>query len=388
MASANRILTSHAGSLIRPPVVSKYVRAIEEGLAVDRVAYEACLLENVTDVVQHQQKVGIDLVSDGEFGKLHLWSAYVLGRLDGFELHAPKQESINDIMGKDAQRFPEFYAGYFASQGFDALMFPVCTGPIEYTGQKAVQKDIEIFKKALSKAKVEGGFLPVVAPASAIPVFEDRYYHNEEKLLFALAEAQREEYKAIADAGLYVQIDDAFLPYKYDMEFFDKSMEEYRKWCLLRIDALNHALRGIPQEKIRYHICWGSFNSPHTTDVPMKDIADLVLRVNASAYSIEMANPRHEHEWRVWETVKLPDGKKLIPGVISHQTNVVEHPELVAERIVRLAKLVGRENVIGGTDCGFAQGPHVQRVHPSIQWAKLEVLAQGAALATKELWKK
>ena len=195
-----------------------------------------------------------------------------------------------------------------------------------------------------------------------------------------------EEYAAIVRAGLFVQIDDAFLPYMYDMGFGAKHMKKYRKWATLRIEALNHALRGIPEEKVRYHICWGSFNTPHVSDVPLKDIVDLVLKVNAGYYLIEMANPRHEHEWHVFEKAKLPDGKVLVPGVISHATNVVEHPELVAERLVRLAELVGRENVMGGTDCGFAQAPHVKRVHESIQWAKLEALAEGARIATKQLW--
>jgi 5-methyltetrahydropteroyltriglutamate--homocysteine methyltransferase len=228
--------------------------------------------------------------------------------------------------------------------------------------------------------------LPVVAPASAVPRHNNEYYKSDEEFLFKLAEALREEYKAIIDAGLMVQIDDAFLPYMFDVAFAADQLEPYRKWAALRIEALNHALEGLPEERIRYHICWGSFNTPHATDIPLKDIVDLVLRVKVGGYCIEMANPRHEHEWRVWEAAKLPAGRQLIPGVVSHATNVVEHPELVAERLVRLARLVGRENVLGGTDCGFAQSPHVKRVHPSIMWAKLEALAEGARLASRELW--
>jgi len=227
----------------------------------------------------------------------------------------------------------------------------------------------------------------VVAPASAVPRSKNEHYRDEEEFLFALAAALREEYKAIVDAGLYVQVDDAFLPYMYDVAFAGKDLAAYRKWAEVRVDALNHALEGLPEDRVRYHICWGSFNTPHVSDVALKDIVDLVLKVKAGAYCIEMGNPRHEHEWRVWETAKLPKGRKLVPGVISHSTNVVEHPELVAERIVRVAKLVGRENVMGGTDCGFAQTPHVRRVHPSIMWAKLSALAEGARIASKELWR-
>ena len=238
--------------------------------------------------------------------------------------------------------------------------------------------------------KTEGPFddhaLEKMLTVGAVPRHQNEYYKDDEEFLFKLAEALREEYKAIVDAGLMVQIDDAFLPYMYDVAFAADDLAQYRKWAALRIDALNHAIAGLPEDRIRYHICWGSFNTPHVTDVPLKDIVDLVLKVKAGSYCIEMGNPRHEHEWRVWEKAKLPAGKKLIPGVISHSTNVVEHPELVAERLTRIARLIGRENVMGGTDCGFAQSPYVRRVHPSIMWAKLQALAEGARLASQELW--
>jgi 5-methyltetrahydropteroyltriglutamate--homocysteine methyltransferase len=224
-----------------------------------------------------------------------------------------------------------------------------------------------------------------VAPASVLPQRKDEYYRSEEEALFAIAAALREEYRAIVEAGLTVQIDDAFLATTYDLMVPPGHLEDYRRWAAVRIEALNHALKGIPEERSRYHICWGSWNGPHTNDVPAKDIVDLVLRVNVGGYSLEMANPRHEHEWRVWETVKLPKGKVLLPGVISHATNIVEHPELVAERLVRLARLVGRDRVIGSTDCGFAQGPFGRRVHPTIMWAKLRALAEGARLASAVL---
>jgi 5-methyltetrahydropteroyltriglutamate--homocysteine methyltransferase len=381
-ASAERILTTHVGSLIRPQKLVQYIEAMEAGLAVDRHAFDALLRRSVSDVVRRQRQAGIDVVSDGEFGKFRSWSFYVLDRLSGIEerdLSAPVGG------GRDRGLFPEFYAEYFPTQRLPKRGTVVAVGPIAYKGQDAVRHDIEVFKAALAGHDVEG-FVPVVAPASAVPMFKNEHYKSEEEALFALAAALREEYQAIVDAGLYVQVDDAFLPYMYDLAFAGKDLAEYRKWASVRIDALNHALEGLPLEKVRYHICWGSFNTPHVSDVPLKDIVDLVLRVEAGAYCIEMGNPRHAHEWRVWETVKLPEGRKLVPGVISHSTNVVEHPELVAERLVRLARLVGRDNVLAGTDCGFAQAPHVKRVHESIMWAKLEALAEGARIASRELW--
>jgi len=384
-ARDRRILTTHVGSLVRPPGLLRYITAIEDGVAVDRKAYQACLKSSVAEVVKRQAKAGIDFVSDGEFGKPRSWSFYALDRLSGFE---ERDLDLARGIGRDAALFPEFYAEYFPTQNLPRRGAAVAVGPIRYTGKAAIKQDIDNFKAALRGRKIVGGFLPVVAPASAVPRFKDEYYGSEEKFLFALAEAMHEEYAAIVKAGLFVQVDDAFLPYMYDMGFGAKHLKKYRKWAALRIEALNHALRGIPEEKVRYHICWGSFNTPHVSDVPLKEIVDLVLKVKAGYYLIEMANPRHEHEWHVFETAKLPDGKVLVPGVISHATNVVEHPELVAERLVRLAKLVGRENVMGGTDCGFAQAPRLKRVHESIQWAKLEALAEGARIATKQLWGK
>jgi 5-methyltetrahydropteroyltriglutamate--homocysteine methyltransferase len=383
--SAERILTTHVGSLVRPPQVMSYVEAIEGGVAVDQAAFDACLRQEIATVIRQQAEAGVDVVSDGEFGKLRSWSFYVLDRLGGIEerdLDAPRGA------GRDQTLFPEFYAEYFPTQKLPKRGTAVAVAPITYKGHAAIARDIALFKDALkaSGAKVEGAFLPVVAPASAVPRHGNEYYKSDEEFLFALAAALREEYKAIVDAGLTVQVDDAFLPYMYDVAFAGKDLAAYRKWAAVRIDALNHALEGLPEEKVRYHICWGSFNTPHVSDVALKDIVDLVLKVKAGAYCIEMGNPRHEHEWRVWESAKLPTGRKLVPGVISHSTNVVEHPELVAERLVRIAKLVGRENVMGGTDCGFAQAPHVKRVHPSIMWAKLSALAEGARIASRELW--
>jgi 5-methyltetrahydropteroyltriglutamate--homocysteine methyltransferase len=381
-ASADRILTTHVGSLIRPPRLVQYFEAMQDGLAVDARAFDTLLRQSVHDVVRRQRQAGIDIVSDGEYGKFRSWNYYVLERLAGIE----ERDIVAPVGGgRDRGLFPEFYAEYFPTQRLPKRGTAVAAGPIAYKGHAALAHDIEVFKAALAGVDVEG-FVPVVAPASAVPAFQNEHYGSEEEALFALADALREEYAAIVDAGLYVQVDDAFLPYMYDLAFAGRSLDEYRKWATVRVDALNHALEGLPQEKVRYHICWGSFNTPHVSDVPLKDIVDLILRVKAGAYCIEMGNPRHAHEWRVWESVKLPEGRKLIPGVISHSTNVVEHPELVAERLVRLASLVGRENVMAGTDCGFAQAPHVKRVHESIMWAKLEALAEGARIATRELW--
>jgi 5-methyltetrahydropteroyltriglutamate--homocysteine methyltransferase len=381
--SQDRILTTHVGSLIRPPELSRYIEAIDNGVQVDADAFDRCLARSVAEVIERQKQAGIDVVSDGEFGKFRSWSFYVLDRLGGIEERAV---DVARGAGRDQQMFADFYAEYFPTQRLPKRGTVVCVGPITYKGQAAVQKDIAIFKTALKDAAVADAFLPVVAPASAVPRHKNEYYKDDEEFLFKLAEALREEYKAIVDAGLMVQIDDAFLPYMYDVAFAADQLQQYRQWAAVRIEALNHAIEGLPEDRIRYHICWGSFNTPHVTDVPLKDIVDLVLRVKAGGYCIEMGNPRHEHEWRVWEHVKLPAGRKLVPGVISHSTNVVEHPQLVAERLTRLARLVGRENILAGTDCGFAQSPYVRRVHPSIMWAKLEALAEGARLASRELW--
>jgi 5-methyltetrahydropteroyltriglutamate--homocysteine methyltransferase len=382
-ANTDRILTTHVGSLVRPPALTRFIAQIDTGEAVDSPAFDRCLRESVSAVVRRQQETGIDIVSDGEYGKFRSWSFYVLDRLAGIEERAIE---VPRGAGRDQQMFADFYAEYFPTQKLPKRGTVVCVGPLAYKGQAALQKDIAIFKAALQGVAVADAFLPVVAPASAVPRHKNEYYKDDEEFLFRLAEALREEYKAIIDAGLIVQIDDAFLPYMYDVAFAAADLAGYRKWAAVRIAALNHAIAGLPQARIRYHICWGSFNTPHVTDVPFKDIVDLVLEVNAGAYCIEMANPRHEHEWRVWEKARLPPGRKLIPGVISHATNVVEHPELVAERLTRLAWLVGRENVMGGTDCGFAQSPQVRRVHESIMWAKLKALAEGARLASAELW--
>jgi 5-methyltetrahydropteroyltriglutamate--homocysteine methyltransferase len=381
-----RIYTTHVGSLVRPDDFAALLRRRMEG-GVSDAEYLPALRTAVENVVADQVAAGVDIVSDGEFGKGIGWEQYVLERLAGFGPRVQLATEEGGVAFGDFGRFADFYAEFWPKEGYLEGIFP-CVGPIAYTGQAALRRDIENLKAAMHKAGATAGFLPVAAPASAFAMSPNQYYETDEEYMFAGAEALREEYRTIIDSGLYVQIDDAHLPFMYDRMVPPATPTDFRKWAQLRVDALNHALRDLPEERIRYHICWGSWNGPHTSDVPLKDIVDLVLTVRAGSYSIEGANPRHEHEWHVWEDVELPEGKTLIPGVISHQTNVVEHPELVAERLVRLANIVGRERVVAGTDCGFAQGPFVRRVHPSIQWAKLESLAAGAALATATLWKR
>jgi 5-methyltetrahydropteroyltriglutamate--homocysteine methyltransferase len=384
--STDRILTTHVGSLIRPQPLQQFLRAKQAGEPFEQEAYESCLTESVAEVVRRQAAAGIDVISDGEFGKSISWSQYVLERLSGFERRPVKPDANPFARGADRQKFPEFYAELDAREGLSTTKDSVCVEPIAYTGEAALSRDIENFKVALDGVEAEEAFLPVAAPASVIPDRKNEYYKSDEECLVAIGEAMRTEYRMIVDAGFLLQLDDARAAVTYDRMVPLARFDDYRNWVARHVDVLNHAIAGLPPERIRYHVCWGSWPGPHTTDVPLKDIVDLILSVKVGAYVIEGANPRHEHEWKVWQDVKLPDGKVLIPGVISHATNVVEHPELVAERITRLARLVGRDNIIAGTDCGFAQGPFHRRVHPSIMWAKLETLAQGARLATTELW--
>jgi 5-methyltetrahydropteroyltriglutamate--homocysteine methyltransferase len=344
----------------------------------------------VKEVVRRQADVGIDLPSDGEFGKAISWSQYALERLSGFERRPAPAGKNPFARGADRSRFPEFYAELDAADGPPATagasgVLAVCTGPIEYTGHEELQRDIANFKAALAAAGLAQGFLPVAAPASVIPDRKNEYYESDEACLRAIAAAMRTEYRAIVDAGLLLQLDDARFAVTYDRMVPPASFADYRRWVEMHVEVLNSALEGIPQERVRYHVCWGSWPGPHTTDVPLADVVDLVLKVKAGAYLIEGANPRHEHEWRVWEKTRLPAGRRLVPGVISHATNIVEHPELVAERLVRIARLIGPGNLMAGTDCGFAQGPFHRRVHPSIMWAKLESLVAGARLASREL---
>jgi 5-methyltetrahydropteroyltriglutamate--homocysteine methyltransferase len=385
--STDRVLTTHVGSLIRPDALLAFMRPKQRGEAFDQDAYAKCLRESVAEVVRQQAEIGLDVVSDGEFGKGISWNQYVLDRLTGFEQRPMVKNAKPANPGADRSRFKEFYAELDARDPPANPMQPVCVGRIAYRGQAELQRDIDNFRAALKGVNVAEAFMPVVAPASVVPERRDEYYKTNEDFVADLAEAMRVEYRMIIDAGFVLQIDDARTAVMYGRLVPPGTLADYRKWVAMHAEALNHALAGLPEERIRYHVCWGSWPGPHVTDVPLKDIVDLILTVRAGAYVIEAGNPRHEHEWQVWRDVKLPEGKLLIPGVISHVTNVVEHPELVAERILRFAGIVGRENVLAGTDCGFAQGTFYRRVHPSIMWAKFAALAEGAKLASARLWK-
>ena len=386
--STDHILTTHVGSLIRPDSVVEYLRAKQAGKPVDEAAHATSLKAEVAKVVKDQKTAGIDIPSDGEFGKGISWSQYVLERMSGFERRPFKPGNNLWRRGEDRTKFAAFYDEMDAKEGMATTMDSVCVGPLSYSGQAAVQLDIDNMKAALAAAGVAEGFLPVASPTSVIPDRRNEYYKNDDDLLQAIAEAMRTEYKMIVDAGLLVQLDDARFAVTWDRMLPEVKLNDYRKWLDRQVEVINYALQDVPEDRVRYHVCWGSWNGPHTSDVPIRDILDKIYAIKAGCYVIEGANPRHEHEWKVWGEHKPPKDRILATGVISHATNIVEHPELVAERIVRIARLIGRENVIAGTDCGFAQGPFYRRVHPTIMWAKFEALAQGAALATKELWGK
>jgi 5-methyltetrahydropteroyltriglutamate--homocysteine methyltransferase len=384
--STERILTTHAGSLPRPDDLLAMVQARAQGGRFDEPAYSARLRQAVADVVRQQVRLGIDVVDDGEMSKpgfIH----YVNERLGGFapSPDAPSRSTWAD--SRETRAFPEFYA-WFAQ----ALPSPAtkaahlaCVGPITYKGRALLQADLENLKAALAGVNLAEVFVPAVSPSNVEEWNPNRHYRSDEEYLFAIAEAMREEYRAIVDAGFLLQIDDPRLVTYYILHP-EASIAECRRWGRIRVEALNHALRGIPEDRVRFHTCYGINMGPRVHDMELKDIVDVILAVRAGAYSLEAANPRHEHEWRVWEEVKLPDGKVLIPGVITQSSVLVEHPEVVAERIVRFASVVGRENVIAGSDCGFATFAGSLEIHPSIVWAKLSALAEGARLASRRLW--
>jgi 5-methyltetrahydropteroyltriglutamate--homocysteine methyltransferase len=381
--SESRILTTHVGSLIRPQGLRDLAAAASES-PEKRQRYDEYLRESVSEVVKKQAEVGIDIVNDGEYGKSS-WANYILERVTGFE-HRPDQLHPVNWLGRDRERFPEVMAAEFPWMT-KGVATEACIGPIKYRDRTAIDRDIKNLKDALRSVRVEEAFLPVVAPASTAYDGVNEYYPSEKEFVYAIADALHEEYRAVYEAGLIVQIDDAVLANMYD-HLVQKSPENYRQWAGLRIEALNHALQGIPEDRVRYHVCFGSWHVPHLADAPLEEIIGFILSVRAGAYSIEAANPRHEHEWRVWEAKRLPEGKILIPGVVTHHTITVEHPRLVADRILRFARLVGRENLIAGTDCGFAQAQFIERAAPSVMWAKFEALVEGARLASAELWRK
>ena len=389
-SGADRILTTHVGSLVRPAELIEHSARAREDPA-HAPAYREAVARATADVVRRQAACGLDIVNDGEYGKSS-WANYALDRLTGFE---PRPESRFEAvwLGRDRVRFREFLLAEWP-RGAQGVPGHACVGPIRYRGHDSVRRNIADLQAALAAAGREGAsgaaaprdaFLTAVAPASTGYDAANEFYADERDYIFALADALREEYLEIHRAGLLLQVDDAVLANMYD-ELAQHGVDRYRAWAELRVEALNHALRGIPEDRIRYHVCFGSWHVPHVADAPLDAIVDLILRVRAGAYSIEAANVRHEHEWRVWETVKLPPGRMLIPGVITHHTTSVEHPRLVADRLVRFARLVGRENVMAGSDCGFAQLEGLRRVHPQVMWAKLEALVEGARLASTELW--
>ena len=395
--STERILTTHVGSIPRPESVRVLLRARLGGQPIDEAELAARAAEAVTDVVRRQAQVGLDVVSDGEMGKTS-FLAYTDDRLTGFVTTTAATDPSAALTGAggawarrvDSRRewraFREYYTEYLPREMPMATPPTVCQGPISYKGQALLEKDLTAFRAALGGVAVAEAFVPAIAPAM-VGRGQNRYYKTEEEYVFAIAEALRAEYRAIVDAGFILQIDDPGLGETWDMLIPAPPIEDYRKMQARNLDALNHALAGIPEDRVRYHLCWGSWQGPHLHDLGLRDVVDLVLRVRAQAYSIEAATPRHSYEWRVWEDVKLPEGKVLIPGVIAHTTAVVEHPETVAERLMAYARLVGRERVMAGADCGFAQGALFQRQHPTIMWAKFEALVQGARLASARLWR-
>jgi 5-methyltetrahydropteroyltriglutamate--homocysteine methyltransferase len=384
--------------LPRPDALIEANSKLESGGASEEQAFQHLLQSSVGDVVRHQKDAGVDVPNDGEFGKsmgqrvnYRAWLSYSFSRLSGLEIVdkpvPPRPSGPNDLVlqglakRRDRTRFLNAYTDPASgiSIGKDYAR-PSCVGPVKYIGQEAVKADIAHFKAALKSNGIEEGFMTSIAPGSASRL-GNAYYKTDDEFLFACADAMREEYKAIIDAGLILQLDDPSIAENWDQIVPEPSIEAYRKFTAVRIEALNHAIKGMPEDRIRFHLCWGSWHGPHMTDLPMADIVDLMLTVKCQAYSFEAGNVRHEHEWSIWRDVKLPDDKLILPGVVGHATNVVEHPDLVAERILRFANIVGRERVVASTDCGLGG-----RLHPDIAWAKLEALAQGARIASQRLW--
>jgi 5-methyltetrahydropteroyltriglutamate--homocysteine methyltransferase len=388
--SSDRILTSHAGSLHRPDDLRETMQRRADGDPFDE-ALARRVKEAEFEVVRLQHENGVDIVNDGEYTK-RSWQTYARGRLSGLEfrpLGPGDDPAYGSITARESKVFPEFFArglGGFGQQRPAGTPPPApqgvfCVGPLTYTGQEEYKRDIAWIKEAASGVGVTELFLSALAPATIEHWMRNQYYKSQDEMLFAIADAMHEEYKAITDAGIILQLDDPDLPDGYHVHP-EMSVAEYRKWAEVRVEAINHAVRDCPEELVRLHICWGSSHHPHTQDIPLRDIIDIVYKVKAQCYSIEAANPQHEHEWEVFAEHRLPDGKIIMPGVLGHcAREFVEHPELVSQRLVRYANVVGRENVIGGTDCGLSRV-----AHSSIQWAKFRAMRDGAAMATRKLW--
>jgi 5-methyltetrahydropteroyltriglutamate--homocysteine methyltransferase len=392
-----RILTTHVGSLVRPEELTLALVARERRKPYDADGLRGRLVAAVRDSVQRQAEVGLDVVDDGEMGKVS-WITYIYGRVTGIstrivpatdpdvpqagldpEAHGPGMGLYTDYQRVDSDG--EEHSDEERQSGIQW----VCDAPISYISGSA-DNDLANLRDALERVEVIDAFYPVVAPGSVYWI-KNEHYASDEEFVYAFADALREEYRAVVDAGIMLHVDDAVMWHMAGtIKLRGGSDEDYRRWAQLRVDALNHALEGIPQERVRYHICSGSHHAAHTMDPSLREVIELVLQVNARYYLIEQSNARHEHEWRIWEDVNLPDDKVIVPGVVTHQTQMVEHPDLVAQRLTRLAKLIGRERVMAGTDCGFAQTASTHRVPVWTQWAKLEALVEGARLASQELW--
>jgi 5-methyltetrahydropteroyltriglutamate--homocysteine methyltransferase len=382
----NQVLTTHVGSLIRPPELVEALRTHEQ--TDHSRAFERRLTKTVAEVVRHQAEIGLDIINDGEMSKPS-WISYFYGRVSGIERRRVRVEdkTLPDAFDPSAYQVTNLWTTYVQDDGENATEGTtwVCTGPIVYDSRR-LERDIANLNAALVDQDVVDGFMTAVAPGSIFWV-ENEYYDSEDEMMWAFAEALHEEYTRIVDAGLVLSVDDAVMWHRSSaIRLQGGSHAEYRRWAEPRIEALNYALRGIPADRVRYHICSGSNHGPHVHDAPLREIIELVLKVNAKGYEIEQSNAAHEHEWLLWEDVALPDDKVLIPGVVTHHTMMIEHPELVAQRITRLAKLVGRERVIAGTDCGFSQIVSRQRVSIWTQWAKLQSLVEGARIASEVLW--
>ena len=384
--STDRILTTHVGSLARPEKQLQLLFAKERGEDFDVGEFELSTRQAVDQIVAGQVAAGIDIVCDGEQGKSSFLT-YIAERLQGF---SPREDQGEDLWvdSRETLAFPEFYEAHRkAREGLVAQPVKLaCTGPVQYVGHDTLQREIANVKAAAEEHGVEEAFMTAVSPSDVEGQQPNEFYESDEAYLYAIADAMKEEYRAIVDAGLVLQIDDPRL-LTYYISRPELTVQDCRQWAELRVEALNHALQGLPPDRVRFHTCYGINIGPRVHEMNLADIVDIMLKVNAGAYLFEAGNPRHEHEWKVWESVQLPKDKILVPGVISHSTPLVEHPELVAQRLLRFAKIVGRENVMGGSDCGFASFAAVeQEIHPSIVWAKFRSLAEGAELASKELW--
>jgi 5-methyltetrahydropteroyltriglutamate--homocysteine methyltransferase len=385
--STDRILTTHVGSLPRPPELIEAMVAEDRGDPVDREEYDATLKRAVAGVVARQVELGIDCVDDGEFSKRG-FAVYAHERLGGLT-RSDRLRPSAWAGSREALSFPEFYEPIVRPPSGNPTaqtVQMVCTGPIVYRGEEQLQRDLANLKAAVADSRAGEAFVPAISAPDVAGNQLNEYYDTDEEFLYAIADAMNVEYRAIVDAGFVLQIDDPRLV-NYYIKNAELSVEECRAWARIQVEAINHSLRGIPEDLVRYHTCYGINMGPRVHDMEMKDILDIVLEIRAGAYSFEFGNPRHEHEWRCWENVKLADGKSVIPGVITHSSLLVEHPELIADRLMRFASIVGRENVIAGGDCGFGtQAMATPEVHPSIVWAKFEALVEGARIASERLW--